>query len=72
MKISQADQARYAEMSARIEAGESDTNPDAVTVLGTPEVHAQVTAMLLAAADTDEEREHIRNLGGRPGLEPDE
>ncbi|GAB3868579.1 hypothetical protein GCM10028801_44750 [Nocardioides maradonensis] len=40
-------------------------------VRGTPEGHEAMRAMLLEAAETPEEQEVLRNLGGRPTLAAD-
>ena len=60
------DQQRYAEMATRFAADETPVPPGTKFVRGTPASRAKVTAMLLDAADTEQAREHIRKLGGRP------
>jgi len=64
------DQKRYVEMAEHAETREPTIGPDTVIERG-PEGRDETLAMLLEAADTEAEREHIRNLGGRPTLDPD-
>jgi len=64
------DNKRYAEMAARFEADESPVRPGATVQRGA-EAREEARTILLEAADTETEREHIRNLGGRPALDPD-
>jgi len=52
------------------ESDEPTIRPGAKIVRGTPASQAKVTAMLLEAADTDEDRVMIRRTAGRPTLDP--
>ncbi|MCL2467492.1 MAG: ribbon-helix-helix domain-containing protein [Micrococcales bacterium] len=65
------DQKRYADLAAWAESDEPTIRPDATVERGTPASCAEVTAMLLEAADTDDDRAMIRRTAGRPTLDPD-
>lgn len=64
------DQKRYADLAAWAESDEPTVRPDAKIERGTPASRAEVTAMLLESADTDEDRAMIRRTAGRPTLDP--
>ena len=60
----------YDEWADRFGADDYELPATAQVVEGTPEGHEAMRAMLLEAADTPAEQEVIRNLGGRPTLDP--
>ena len=64
------DQKRYADMAEWAESDEPTVRPGVKIERGTPTGHAEVTAMLLEAADTEEDRAAVRRTAGRPTLDP--
>lgn len=65
-KESQALQA----LTEKVSAPDYELPNDAVAYAGTDASRAQALAMLLDAAGTPTERELVRNVGGRPTLDP--
>jgi len=59
-----------AELIAKVTDPDYELPENAEIRTASPEGHAETLAMLLDAAATPEERELIRNVGGRPTLDP--
>lgn len=59
-----------AALAAKVGADDYELPADVVVHAGTAQTRAAAKAMLLEAAGTDEERDLIRSVGGRPALDP--
>lgn len=59
-----------ADLMAWAESDAPQIREDAEVRHGTTQSHAAIRALLEDAADTDQEKQQIRDLGGRPGLDP--
>lgn len=58
-------------LAAKVGADDYELPADVVVHEGTAQTRAAARAMLLEAAGTDEERDLIRSVGGRPALDPE-